>query len=249
MADAAPLLDLQQVAIGYEDFPVVRDFSLAVPAGSITTLIGPNGAGKSTLLRGIFGLNRHFAGRICFQGAEIQQLAPGLRLARGIGFVPQGRCNFPLMSVKENLELGTYSLAGGDTAAAVDRVLEMFPILRERWRVLAGNMSGGEQQLLEMAMVLETAPKLLLLDEPSLGLSPGNLGHVFDTVADIRSRGVTVLIVEQNVQAALRISDTAVVMELGRKFLEGPAVAVMADPRIKVAYLGGSPELEAPAES
>ena len=247
MTDAAPLLALDDVAIGYEDFPVVRGFSLAVAEGSITTLIGPNGAGKSTLLRGIYGLNRHFGGRIRFRGEAIERLAPGARLARGIGFVPQGRCNFPLMSVKENLELGTYSLSGAASSEAIERVLAIFPVLRQRWKVLAGNMSGGEQQLLEMAMVLETAPKLLLLDEPSLGLSPGNLGHVFDTVAEIRSRGVTMLIVEQNVQAALRISDTAVVMELGRKFLEGPAAEVMADPRIKVAYLGGSPELDAPA--
>lgn len=238
MAEAA-VLELADVATGYLDEPVVRDFSLTVPRGSITTLIGANGAGKSTLLRAIYGLNRHFGGTIRFDGEEIQTLKPDQRLARGIGFVPQGRCNFPLMSVGENLELGTYILSRAAAGAAIERMLELFPMLRERWSILAGNLSGGEQQILEMAMVLEAEPQLLLLDEPSLGLSPGNLRQVFETVSEINSRGVTVMVVEQNVHGALQISDTAVVMELGRKFVEGPAAEVREDPRIRVAYLGG----------
>lgn len=238
MAEAA-ILELDNVATGYLDEPVVRDFSLSVPRGSITTLIGANGAGKSTLMRAIYGLNRHFGGTICFEGDEIQALKPDQRLARGIGFVPQGRCNFPLMSVGENLQLGTYILSRGDADAAIERMLDLFPMLRERWAILAGNLSGGEQQILEMAMVLEAEPHLLLLDEPSLGLSPGNLRQVFETVSQINGRGVTVMIVEQNVHGALQISDTAVVMELGRKYLEGPAAEVREDPRIRVAYLGG----------
>lgn len=238
MAEAA-ILELADVATGYLDEPVVRDFSLTVPRGSITTLIGANGAGKSTLLRAIYGLNRHFGGTIRFDGEEIQTLKPDQRLARGIGFVPQGRCNFPLMSVGENLELGTYILSRAAAGAAIERMLELFPMLRERWSILAGNLSGGEQQILEMAMVLEAEPQLLLLDEPSLGLSPGNLRQVFETVSEINSRGVTVMVVEQNVHGALQISDTAVVMELGRKFVEGPAAEVREDPRIRVAYLGG----------
>lgn len=238
MAEPA-ILELDNVATGYLDEPVVRDFSLTVPRGSITTLIGANGAGKSTLMRAIYGLNRHFDGTIRFEGNEIQALKPDQRLARGIGFVPQGRCNFPMMSVGENLQLGTYILSRADADAAIERMLDLFPMLRERWAILAGNLSGGEQQILEMAMVLEAEPHLLLLDEPSLGLSPGNLRQVFETVSQINGRGVTVMIVEQNVHGALQISDTAVVMELGRKYLEGPAAEVREDPRIRVAYLGG----------
>jgi branched-chain amino acid transport system ATP-binding protein len=241
VAEPPVVLELDDVAAGYTDEPVVTGFSLGVRAASITTLIGPNGAGKSTLFRAICGLNVRFGGRILFEGAAIQDEAPTGRLRRGIGFVPQGRCNFPLMSVRENLELGTYRLPRAAAHAATERVLETFPVLRARWRVLAGNLSGGEQQLLEMAMVLSPEPRLLLLDEPSLGLSPANLRQVFDTIVAVRGRGVTILMVEQNVRGALEISDTAVVMDLGRKVLEGPASRVLRDPRIKTAYLGGSP--------
>ncbi|MBI3824796.1 MAG: ABC transporter ATP-binding protein [Candidatus Rokubacteria bacterium] len=234
------MLDLREVTAGYGDEPVVVGFSHRVPAAAITTLVGPNGAGKSTLLRAIYGLVVQVGGRIVFEDEELGDLPPAARLRRGIGFVPQGRCNFPLMTVCENLQLGTYTLARAEATRAVERVLALFPVLRARWRVLAGNLSGGEQQLLEMAMVLETAPRLLLLDEPSLGLSPANLDQVFDTIADIRRRGVTVVMVEQNVEAALAISDTAVVMDLGRKVLEGPAHAVMEDPRVRAVYLGGT---------
>jgi branched-chain amino acid transport system ATP-binding protein len=238
MADAAPLLVIEDLATGYDDEPVVRDFSMSIRRGGITTIIGPNGAGKSTLLGAIYGLGRRFSGRILFDGEAIEQLAPAKRLQRGIGLVPQGRCNFPLMSVRENLELGTYSLPRGAGAAAIQRLVESFPLLAGRWRVLAGNLSGGEQQILEMAMVLATGPRLLLLDEPSLGLSPANQQQVFRTLSDISARGVTLLVVEQNATAALAISDRAIVLELGRKFLDGPAGQVMNDPAIRTAYLG-----------
>jgi branched-chain amino acid transport system ATP-binding protein len=238
MGDAPRLLEVEGLSAGYTDEPVIRDVSLSIPAGSITTIIGPNGAGKSTLLGALYGLCRRFAGRIVFAGLEIQELAPSERLKRGIGLVPQGRCNFPLMSVKENLELGTYSLPRAETKAAIARMVDLFPLLRERWRVQAGNLSGGEQQILEMAMVMVTRPRLLLLDEPSLGLSPGNQLLVFQTIQDIRAGGMTVLLVEQNATAALRISDTAIVMELGRKRLEGAARQVLADPTLRAAYLG-----------
>jgi energy-coupling factor transporter ATP-binding protein EcfA2 len=150
---------------------------------------------------------RRFAGRVVFAGAEIQELTLSERLKHGIGLVPQGRCNFPLMSVRENLELGTYTLPRGETKAAVTRMLDLFPMLKERWRVQAGNLSGEEQQILEMAMVMMTGPRLLLLDEPSLGLSPGNQRLVFQTIRDIRAGGMTVVLVEQNATTALRISD------------------------------------------
>jgi branched-chain amino acid transport system ATP-binding protein len=242
MADAPPLLSVEGLSCGYTDEPVIRDVSLAIPAGSITTIIGPNGAGKSTLLGALYGLGRRFTGRIAFTCVEVHHLAPGERLRRGIGLVPQGRCNFPLMSVRENLELGTYTLPRSNTKAAIARVTALFPVLQERWRVQAGNLSGGEQQILEMAMVMTAGPRLLLLDEPSLGLSPGNQRLVFQTIEAIRAGGVTILLVEQNATAALRISDFAIVMELGRKRLEGPAAQVLADPSLRAAYLGAAAE-------
>ncbi|MBI1962998.1 MAG: ABC transporter ATP-binding protein [Candidatus Rokubacteria bacterium] len=239
MAEAAAILELDRVSAGYTDEPVVVEFSARIAAGSITTLIGPNGAGKSTLLRAIYGLNRRFGGSVRFLGRPIERLTPGERLRLGIGFVPQGRCNFPLMTVRENLELGTYTLAGAEAALAVERALAQFPLLAAKLPVLAGNLSGGEQQILEIAMVLEAGPKLLLLDEPSLGLSPANQDWIFATIGELRGRGLTVLVVEQNAHGALGISDTGIVMELGRLFMAGPAREVLADPRIKVAYLGG----------
>ena len=236
----APALELVGVTAGYGSNPIVRDFSARLQNGSITTLIGGNGAGKSTLLRAIYGTIRHFAGQIVFKGEPIEALQPWDRLARGIGFVPQGRCNFPAMSVGENLKMGCYTLPSGKHDAAIERVCTLFPVLSAKARVEAGNLSGGEQQILEMAMVLLLEPSLLLLDEPSLGLSPKMQGDVFATVQRIAASGVTVLVVEQNVRGALLISDRALVMEQGRLFMEGPAAEVRTDPRIRQAYLGGN---------
>jgi branched-chain amino acid transport system ATP-binding protein len=238
MTEAA--LELTAVTAGYGDVPIVRDFSASLQPGSITTLIGGNGAGKSTLLRAIYGTNRLFAGQILFKGEAIERLPPWERLKRGVGFVPQGRCNFPHMSVAENLKLGCYTLPAAVHDAATDRVTAAFPLLRQKWRTEAGNLSGGEQQILEMAMVMLVEPALLLLDEPSLGLSPKMQGDVFVTVQRIAQTGVTVLVVEQNVRGALLISDRALVMEQGRLFMEGPADEVRTDPRIRQAYLGGN---------
>jgi len=236
----APALELDAVTAGYGDNPIVREFSARLDAGTITTLLGGNGAGKSTLLRAIYGTNRLFSGRILFKGEAIERLPPWERLRRGVGFVPQGRCNFPAMSVGENLKMGCYTLPSGKHEAAIGRMTSLFPLLREKWRTEAGNMSGGEQQILEMAMVLLLEPSMLLLDEPSLGLSPRMQGDVFATVQRIAATGVTVLIVEQNVRGALLISDRALVMEQGRRFMEGPADEVRTDPRIRQAYLGGN---------
>ena len=235
-----PALELVSVTAGYGDVPIVREFSARLQAGSITTLIGGNGAGKSTLLRAIYGTNRLFGGQIVFKGETIERLPPWERLRRGVGFVPQGRCNFPAMSVAENLKMGCYTLPKAVHASAIDRVTGSFPMLQQKWRTDAGNLSGGEQQILEMAMVLLVEPTLLLLDEPSLGLSPKMQGDVFTTVQRIAASGVTVLVVEQNVRGALLISDRALVMEQGRLFMEGPAEEVRTDPRIKQAYLGGN---------
>ena len=236
---SAPILQLESISSGYSDEPIVTDLSLAVPPGSITTFIGPNGAGKSTLLKTVYGLTRMFSGRILFEGRDLRDVSPSERLRQGIGFVPQGRCNFSHLSVAENLALGAWTLPRRALATARDGVLALFPMLRDRLRVQAGNLSGGEQQILEMAMVLEAAPRLLLLDEPSLGLSPANQTRIFETVRSIRDSGVTVLIVEQNTHGALTVSDTAVVLELGRKVIEAPAREVQADPRIRAVYLGG----------
>ncbi|HSH99717.1 MAG TPA: ABC transporter ATP-binding protein [Reyranella sp.] len=233
-------LDLVSVTAGYGDNPIVREFSARLETGSITTLIGGNGAGKSTLLRAIYGTNRFFSGQILFKGEPIERLPPWERLKRGVGFVPQGRCNFPHMSVEENLKMGCYTLPGARHGAAIGRVTGLFPMLQQKWRTEAGNLSGGEQQILEMAMVLLLEPSLLLLDEPSLGLSPRMQGDVFTTVQRVAATGVTVLVVEQNVRGALLISDRALVMEQGRLFMEGPAADVRTDPRIRQAYLGGN---------
>ena len=241
MADP-PLLVIDALSLGYGEEPIVRDFSVSLGRGSITTIIGPNGAGKSTLLKGVYGLNRYFGGSLRFEGEAIEQLPPRERLRRGIGLVPQGRCNFPLLSVAENLDLGSYTLHGAAARQAIDRVLALFPMLAGKRNILAGNLSGGEQQLLETAMVLETSPKLLLLDEPSLGLSPLNQDQIFEMIADLRRHGLTVLVVEQNAHGALRVSDTGIVMELGRLFMVAPASQVISDPRIRVAYLGGNLE-------
>lgn len=232
------LLSVRDLAAGYGDEPITRGINFDVETGTITTIVGSNGAGKSTLLKAIYGLNRRFTGTIVFDGRNIEALAPVARFRLGLGFVPQGRCNFPLMSVRENLRLGGYSLSSAAREASIDRVTQIFPILRQRMNVMAGNLSGGEQQLLEMAMVLMISPKLLLLDEPSIGLSPINLALVLENIQGIRKRGVTVIMVEQNVRGALAISTHAVVMDLGEIIQAGSADAIMRDDKIAAAYLG-----------
>jgi branched-chain amino acid transport system ATP-binding protein len=233
------LLRLEDVFAGYGAEPIIRGVAESVQPREIVTIIGPNGAGKSTLLRAIFGELRLVQGRITFDGHDIGAMGSPERQRLGIGFVPQGRCNFPLMSVRENLMMGCHLLPRSDRAAAVERTLEVFPMLKPRLTVSAGNLSGGEQQVLEMAMVLSISPKMLLLDEPSLGLSPKTMGEVFGTVQRIRDEGVTILIVEQNTAGAISISDRVWVLELGTLIASGPAGAIASDPRIRMAYLGG----------
>ena len=233
-------LEIAGLTAGYVDLPVVRDFSANIEAGTITTLIGGNGAGKSTLMRAIYGTCRHFDGRITYRGRPIERMAPWSRLQLGIGFVPQGRCNFASMSVAENFKMACYTLPAARHAAATERVLALFPALRSKQGIMAGNLSGGEQQMLETAMVMVLEPGLLLLDEPSLGLSPILQQEIFALARSVADSGVTVLMVEQNVHGALQASDRAIVLELGRKFMEGPASEIMHDPRIRHAYLGGN---------
>lgn len=239
---AKNVLVVSDWSVGYIDQPIVRNFSARFEVGSVTSLIGGNGAGKSTLLKSIFGLNKRFAGALTFEGRPIHTLAPSQRLRAGISIVPQGRCNFPGLSVKDNLRMGAYLLARQQAEAAIDRVIALFPMLSRKWRETAGNLSGGEQQILETAMALESGPRLLLLDEPSLGLSPKMQAQVFETVAALKDTGVTIIMAEQNVFGSLMISDRAIVLELGRKFIEGPAREIMHEPKIKAAFLGGEPE-------
>ena len=237
----APALELVSVTAGYGDNPIVREFSARLQAGTITTLIGGNGAGKSTLLRAIYGTNRLFAGQIVFKGETIERLPPWERLKRGVGFVPQGRCNFPAMSVAENLKMGCYTLPGGgarrrrSTASpACSRCCGRNGAPRPATCRAASSRSW------KWRWCCWSSRALLLLDEPSLGLSPRMQGDVFATVQRIAASGVTVLVVEQNVRGALLISDRALVMEQGRLFMEGPAAEVRTDPRIRQAYLGGN---------
>ncbi len=236
---AQALLQIDDLWAGYGAEPIVRGVSGAVGQGEIVTLIGPNGAGKSTLLRGIFGELRHHRGSVHFDGDDITALDWSQRQRRGIGFVPQGRCNFPGMSVRDNLHLGAHLLPRRERADAMERALAAFPLLRQRLKVPAGNLSGGEQQVLEMAMVLTQAPRLLLLDEPSLGLSPKTMAEVFGAITHIRDQGVTILIVEQNTAGAIAVSHAVWVLELGRLIAAGPAADMANDPRIRRAYLGG----------
>ncbi len=235
-------LEIANLTAGYADVPVVRDFSTRITEGTVTTLIGGNGAGKSTLMRAIFGTCRWFSGSIAYKGTCVERMQPWDRLRLGIGFVPQGRCNFASMSVEENIKMACYTLPAARHASAKQRLLDLFPVLRPKLAVVAGNLSGGEQQMLETAMVMALEPGLLLLDEPSLGLSPIMQRDVFDMARGLARRGVTVLMVEQNVHGALQASDQAIVLELGRKFTEGPAAEVLHDPRIRRAYLGGNLE-------
>lgn len=233
------LLSLQRVSGGYiRSVPVIQDFSADFEQGEITLLVGPNGAGKSTLLRIIYGIVPHSSGRIDLNGENVQGLPPWERIRLGISLVLQGRANFPYMSVKENLELGTYLLPRKEASEAIERVSRLFPILKERWKTLAGNLSGGEQQILEMAMVLEANPTLLLVDEPSLGLSPKWQTKVFDSIQTVNQAGVTVVIVEQNVRAGLSIADAAIVLAQGKKAFEGDADELLAEGNLRSVFLG-----------
>lgn len=235
-----PVIRIEGASAGYGDLTILHGVDLAVPAGSWTTIIGANGAGKSTLLKLTAGLIPCRGGAIAFEGRDVTADGALARLKRGIGFVPQGRCNFPMLSVGENLKLGAAArrLRRAELDGELDAMTARFPRLRERWSTLAGNLSGGEQQILEMAMVLLAKPRCLLLDEPSLGLSPQAMDLVFDTIGDLTAKGLSVLIVEQNAEQALERCDYAVVLELGRVSLFDRAAAVLAHPQIRSMFLG-----------
>jgi branched-chain amino acid transport system ATP-binding protein len=232
------LLVLEDVEAGYADSTILRGVNLTLGRGSVTAVIGANGAGKSTLLKTIFGLVGIKRGSIRFEGGEITRSSSRERLRRGITIVPQGRCNFPLMSVRENLEMGAYTRSDKNVGRDIERIYEIFGVLGKKRNQLAGHMSGGEQQLLEMGMALTLSPKLILIDEPSLGLSAGMQERVFQSILDLREQGTAILLVEQNAVQALKIADRGIVIEQGRVGWEGSGVEMLDNPRVREAYLG-----------
>jgi branched-chain amino acid transport system ATP-binding protein len=239
-AQGETILELAEVVAGYGKLTVLHGASFEVRRGAITTIIGPNGAGKSTVFKTVFGLLPVTSGRVTFDGRETTSLAPRRLLELGVTYVPQGRNIFPELSVRHNLELGaTAASAGVDVAARIESVMDRFPMLRERAGAQASTLSGGQQKLLEIARSLLLDPKLMLIDEPSIGLSPRLVQETFGILQDLRAKGVTILMVEQNAKRALEVSDFGVVLELGRTRMTGEARAILADPRVGQLFLGG----------
>ncbi|HYU19619.1 MAG TPA: ABC transporter ATP-binding protein [Chloroflexota bacterium] len=233
------MLVVRDVVSGYGELEVLRGLSARFEEGVITTVIGANGAGKSTLLKTIFGMLQAKQGSIEFGGADITNWSSRKILQHGLALVPQGRCNFPAMTVQDNLRVSLDSRRGDDKQAHLDVVYGEFPVLFEKRRTLAGNLSGGEQQILEMAMVLLQKPRLMLVDEPSLGLSPAMLDQVFAKILEVKQKGITVVMVEQNAKQALAISDRGMVLEMGRQRMEGAARDLLDHAGIRQVYLGG----------
>ena len=228
------MLEIDSVDVYHGRLQVLWNLSLTVGDGECVTVLGPNGAGKTTLVETVMGLNRPARGAIRFDGQELAGLKPNEVVARGISIVPEKRELFPRMTVAENLALGAYARGAGNDA----RIYELFPILAERKSQLAGTMSGGEQQMLAIARALAARPRLLILDEPSLGLSPLFVSTVLESVAALNAEGLTILLLEQNVRSALEVSDRAYVLENGRVAIEGPSEALLDDPKVRSAYLG-----------
>ncbi len=237
--DGTALLRLDEVHAGYGEIEVLRGVSVEVGAGEIVSIIGANGAGKSTLLRTVFGMVKPTAGIIRFAGEDIAGRDPVDVLRRGCSYVPQGRCNFPAMTVEENLEMGAYTRSDAGVDRDIEALMARFPMLADKRRALAGTLSGGQQQILEMAIALLLHPRLLLVDEPSLGLDPRMVEAVFSTIVAINREGTTVLMVEQNAKQALGISHRGFVLELGRNRFEGTGHALLEDPEVRAHYLGG----------
>jgi branched-chain amino acid transport system ATP-binding protein len=236
-------LQLADVHVAYGKVEAVRSVSLDVAENEIVTIIGANGAGKTTLLNAIMGI-LPLKGRVTFGGEDLAQLEIEDRVASGLSLVPEHRELFATMNVEDNLELGAFRVARAQAKNSFERVYALFPRLKERRRQLAGTLSGGEQQMLAMGRALMGTPKLLMLDEPSLGLAPIIVADIFRTIGELRSSGVSVLLVEQNAQAALKVADRAYVMELGEFILNGPASDIAANQRVAASYLGFAHEGE-----
>lgn len=233
------MLTLDNVSVNYGAIEALTGISMHVEAGEVVTLIGANGAGKTTTLRTITGLLQPRAGKITFEGEDIGGRATHRLVAKGISMSPEGRGVFANLSVRENLQMGAYLKKDKRAIAAdMERAFQMFPRLKERESQKAGTLSGGEQQMLAIGRALMSQPRLLLLDEPSLGLAPLVVHTIFESIDEIKSKGTTILLVEQNAHAALKHSDRAYVLETGRIVMEGSSKTLAADPRIKEAYLG-----------
>jgi branched-chain amino acid transport system ATP-binding protein len=231
------LLSVSSAHVAYGKVEAVRSVSLEVGETEIVTIIGANGAGKTTLLNAIMGI-LPLTGQVSFGGEDLLRLEIEDRVAAGLSLVPEHRELFATMSVEDNLQLGAFRIAKSVAAKSFERVYTLFPRLKERRRQSAGTLSGGEQQMLAMGRALMGAPRLLMLDEPSLGLAPIIVADIFRTIGELRANGVSVLLVEQNAQAALKIADRAYVMELGEFILSGPAKDIASNQRVAASYLG-----------
>jgi branched-chain amino acid transport system ATP-binding protein len=233
------MLELEGVRIAHGSATAIWDVSLRIGQGELVCVVGPNGAGKTTLINAVAGLNRVAAGSLRMDGEDLVGLPSHRFCDRGIAIVPEGRRLFTGLSVRENLELGSYRKAArSGRAASLERVLEVFPALKERQKALAGTLSGGQQQMVAIGRALMAQPRLLLLDEPSLGLAPSIVLEMFDVIRDINRAGMAVLLVEQNVAMALELAARAYVLEEGRIAVEGSPGELLASPHIRRAYLG-----------
>ena len=237
------LLEVEAIAVHYGKIAALKDVTLSVDEGEIVALIGANGAGKTTTLKTISGLRPLTTGRIVFEGNDISRMPGHKRVTAGIGQAPEGRGVFPGMTVQENLLMGCYTRKGS-VAKELDEVYELFPRLAERKTQYGGTMSGGEQQMIAIGRALMTNPRVLLLDEPSMGLAPILVQQIFDIIAEINNRGTTVLLVEQNAQQALQLAHRAYVLETGRVVKSAEASLLLDDPQVRAAYLGGDLDVE-----
>jgi len=240
MAAENTCIEFDDVVAGYKDFMILNNLSFKARRGGITLLLGPNGAGKSTVLKTLFGLLKPRQGRILLDGEEIGGITQKALLAKGVAFVPQGRNLFGQLTVWQNLELGGITLGAKTTHERIPEVLEFFPRVKERLHSMASSLSGGEQKQLEIGRALLLRPKVILIDEPSIGLSPLVVQDVFRLLRRLVDQGTTVLMVEQNVKSALKVSDDAIALESGRLVLHKPAHELLADPHIERLFLGGA---------
>ena len=233
------LLEIENLHSGYGPIEVLKGISIEVGAGEIVTIIGANGAGKTSTLMCVSGVNRIWSGRVRFDGQELQTVAADQIVRRGLCHCPEGRKIFPRLTVLENLQMGAFTRKDpSGVKDDLEQAFSLFPILRQRAKQAGGTLSGGEQQMLAVARAMMGRPRLLLLDEPSLGLAPLVVATIFDVIRQLNSRGIAVLLVEQNARMALKIAARGYVMETGRIILSGPATELLADQRVKDAYLG-----------
>ena len=233
------ILKVDDINVYYGSIHAIKGISFDVNEGEIVTLIGANGAGKSTTLNTIAGLLHSKTGHIEFMGEPLNHVPSHKVVSKGLALVPEGRRIFLQMSVQENLDMGAFSRKGGNIDADMERIFEQFPRLKERRKQVAGTLSGGEQQMLAMGRALMSNPKLLMLDEPSMGLAPILVEQIFDIIKELHKAGTTILLVEQNAQAALSVADRGYVLETGKIVTTGTGAELLASPAIKKAYLGG----------